>query len=377
MSRPAAVRTLTLRALNRATLARQMLLEREPISVSDAVGRLVALQAQLPNPPYVGLWTRLRDFRREDLTNRLEQRRIVRSTFVRSTLHLATAEDYLLLRRALQPVLDRALRGTFGRRATGLDVERLVAAAREHVEVRPRTLAELRTFLSGVEPGEDPEAMVSAVARAHLPLVQVPPSGTWGSVTREYAVAESWLDRPLAAPEEGLRHLVPRYLAAFGPATVKDAQKWSGLPSLRDAIEDLKPDLLTFRDEWSNELFDLPDAPLPAGDVPAPPRFLPEYDNLVLSHADRGRVVADEYRTRVSLPSAVVRPTFLLDGFVAGAWKVERARDGPTARLVIEPFGPLARKDRDALAEEGERLLRFVAGSNGTEEFGVQFKRED
>lgn len=366
-------RVLTLRELNRATLARQMLLERDRIPVSDAIQRLVGLQAQVPNPPYIGLWARLWNFHREDLTRLIEDRRVVRATLMRSTLHLTTMEDYLLLRPALQPVLARALRATFGKRTRDLDVDRLVAAARTYLEGQPRTLAELRAFLSGLEPGEDPEAMVSTVARAHLPLVQVPPGGSWGRATRAYALAESWLGRPLAAPEESLRHLVLRYLAAFGPATVEDVQKWSGLLRLRDATEELKPELHAFRDEHGRELLDLPDAPRPDPDTPVPHRFLPEYDNLLLSHADRTRVLVDEYRTGVSRPLAVIRATFLVDGFVAGAWEIEQAGDGSSATLVIEPFGPLPMEEREALLDEGERLVRFVAEPDGAEAFGVRF----
>jgi hypothetical protein len=173
-------RVLTLRELNRATLARQMLLTRESLPVSDTVERLVGLQAQVPNPPYIGLWTRLWDFRRDDLTRLLEQREIVRATLMRSTLHLMRAEDYLLLRPALQPALTRSLRSIGGKRLEGLDLDRLVAAARTSVEEAPRTFTELRGLLSGLEPDRDPSALAYLV-RTHLPLVQVPPGGTWGT----------------------------------------------------------------------------------------------------------------------------------------------------------------------------------------------------
>lgn len=362
-------RVLTLRELNRATLARQLLLERAALPIPVAVERLAGLQAQVPNPPYVGLWTRLRDFRRDDLTALLERRQIVRATMMRSTLHLVTAEDYLLLRPALQSALTRALRAFFGQRAQGLDVDRLVAAAQAHLEEQPRTFTALRALLSDLEPDRDPEAMAYAV-RTHLPLVQAPPGGAWGyGGSPAYALAESWLGGPLAAPEASWRHLVFRYLAAFGPATVKDVQTWSGLVRLRDAIEELKPGLRAFRDERGTELLDLPDLPLPPADAPAPVRFLPEYDNLVLSHADRTRVIADEHRSRVFLSAGRVRATLLVDGFVRGVWQIERA---PGAiRLVLEPFGPLSGEARDALVEEGERLVRFVA--DGAETFDVRF----
>ena len=219
-------RVLTLRELNRATLARQMLLDRELLSVRDAVERLVGLQAQLPNPPYIGLWTRLRDFQRDDLTRLLEQREVVRATLMRATLHLTTAGDYLLLRPALQPALTRSLRSIAGKRLEGLDLDRLVAAARTSVEKAPRTFTELRSLLSGLEPDRDPSALAYLV-HTHLPLVQVPPGGTWGTGgSPSHALAESWLDERLAAPNESLHALLLQYLAAFGPASVKDLQIW-------------------------------------------------------------------------------------------------------------------------------------------------------
>ena len=232
-------RPLTLRELNRATLARQLLLGREELAASAAIERLAGLQAQVPNPPYIGLWTRLTAFRRDDLTRLLEQRAVVRATLLRSTLHLFTARDYLLLRPALQPALTRALGAFFGKRAKGLDIDRLVTAARAAVEEAPRTFTELRPLLSRIYPDRDPEALAYAV-RTHLPLVQVPPGGTWGSGgSPAHALAESWLGGSLAAPEESLRALLRRYLAAFGPATVQDFQAWSGLTGMKGAIEGL------------------------------------------------------------------------------------------------------------------------------------------
>lgn len=361
---------LTLRELNRATLARQLLLDRATLPVPDAIERLVGLQAQVPNPPYIGLWTRLQDFRREDLTRLMEERQVGRATLMRSTLHLMTVEDYLLLRPALQPALTRSLRSIAGRRVEGLDLDRMLAAARASLEEAPRTFTELRALLTELEPDRDPSALAYLV-RTHLPLVQVHPAGTWGSGgSPAYALAGSWLGRPLSGSEDP-RDLVLRYLAAFGPATVKDVQTWSGLVRLRGQIEEMKSELRIFRDERGNELIDLLDMPLleDLADLPAPPRFVPEYDNLVLAHADRTRVVPDEYRSSIFLSAARVRATFLVDGFVCGTWKIEKAQR--VATLVIEPFEPLAREDRDALAEEGERLVRFVG--DAAEAFKVRF----
>jgi hypothetical protein len=362
-------RVLTLRELNRATLARQMLLERAAVPVAEAVERLVGLQAQVPSPPYIGLWTRLRDFRREDLTRLIEQRRVVRATLMRSTLHLMTAEDYLLLRPALQPALTRSVNSIAGKRVEGLDVDRLVEAARTYFEEEPHAFAGLRDLLAELEPDRDPSAL-AYVVRNRLPLVQVPSGGKWGYPgNAPFTPAESWLGRPLVGSEDP-RDLVLRYLAAFGPATVKDVQQWSGLARLREPVDWFKNELRSFRDERGNELIDLPNAPLPPADTPAPARFVPDYDNLVLAHADRTRVIADEHRKKVFLSAARVRATFLLDGFVSGVWKIERTRR--TATLVVEPFEPLTGEDRDALADEGERLVRFVGEGAGA--FEVRFE---
>ena len=184
-----------------------------------------------------------------------------------------------------------------------------------------------------------------------------------------YATAESWLGFQ-ASDQEHPRELILRYLAAFGPATVRDVQAWSGLVRLKEPVEALKPELRIFWDERGNELLDVPDAPLPPADTPAPARFVPEYDNLVLSHADRSRVISDEYRSKVFLSAGRVRATFLVDGFVRGTWRIEKSRSAAT--LVIEPFGPLPKEDRDALTEEGEQLVRFV--EDGAKAHAVRFE---
>jgi hypothetical protein len=344
---------LSQRALNRALLARQFLLERSAHSVPAALERLVGLQAQAPYAPYVGLWTRLADFRPADLAALLNERQAVRIALMRSTIHLVTAQDCLALRPLVQPALERGLNGTFGRRLAGLDRAALAAAGRALVEEQPQTFSALGAQLAEQWPERDPEALANAI-RALVPLVQIPPRGVWGAGGLAiHTSAESWLGQPLH-PNPSIETTVLRYLAAFGPATVADAQAWSGLTGLRPVLERLRPQLRAFRDEAGRELFDLPDAPRPDPDSPAPPRFLPEYDNLLVSHAVRTRVVADGYFQR-----AFTRGAFLVDGFVAGAWKVERNQGG--AHLLVEPFEPIAPTDRTALAEEGERLLRFVA----------------
>ena len=225
------------------------------------------------------------------------------------------------------------------------------------LEERPRTASELGVLLRERWPERDPASLARAV-RHLVPLVQVPPRGVWGkSGPAAHTTAEAWLGRSLdSAPS--LDEIVVRYLGAFGPATVKDAQTWSGLTRLGGLVDRLRSRLFSFRDEHGGELFDLPDTPKPDPDAPAPPRFLPEFDNLILSHADRTRVIANEYRKAIASKNGMVPATFLVDGFVRGTWKTERT--SAKATLVIEPFEPLAKKASDALASEGERLIRFI-----------------
>jgi hypothetical protein len=353
------------RELNRATLERQMLLRRRKLSAVEAIEHLVGMQAQAPAPPYVGLWTRLEDFHPEELARLILERRAVRIALMRNTVHLVSARDCLAIRPLMQPVFDRTLYSTRANRAhlEGVDIEALVAAGRALLEERPRTAKELGELLQEQWPERDPASLARAI-RHLVPLVQVPPRGLWGkSGPAAHTTAEAWLGRPLD-PAPSLEETILRYLGAFGPATVKDVQTWSGLTRLGEVIERLRPRLRTFRDERGKELFDVPDAPLPDPDTPAPPRFLPEFDNLILSHADRTRVIAEEYRKAIASKNGMVPASVLVDGFVRGTWKTERSRDKAT--LEIKPFEPLARVDRDALAEEGERLIRFTdAGSYG------------
>jgi hypothetical protein len=351
------------RELNRATLERQMLLRRRNLSAVEAVEHLVGMQAQAPAPPYVGLWTRLRDFHPDELARLILERRAVRIALMRNTVHLVSARDCLALRPLMQPVFDRTLYSTRANRANleGIDLEALVAAGRALLEERPRTAKELGKLLQEQWPEHDPASLARAI-RHLVPLVQVPPRGLWGkSGPAAHTTAEAWLGRPLD-PAPSLEETILRYLGAFGPATVKDVQTWSGLTRLGEVIERVRPRLRIFRDERGKELFDVPDAPMPDPDTQAPPRFLPEFDNLILSHADRTRVIAEEYRKAIASKNGMVPASVLVDGFVRGTWKTERSRGKAT--LEVKPFEPLAKEDRDALAEEGERLIRFTgAGS--------------
>jgi hypothetical protein len=347
------------RELNRATLERQMLLRRRKLSAVEAIEHLVGMQAQAPAPPYVGLWTRLEDFHPEELARLILERRAVRIALMRNTVHLVSARDCLAIRPLMQPVFDRTLYSTRANRAhlEGVDIEALVAAGRALLDERPRTAKELGELLEEQWPERDPASLARAI-RHLVPLVQVPPRGLWGkSGPAAHTTAEAWLGRALE-PAPSLEETILRYLGAFGPATVKDVQTWSGLTRLAEVIERVRPRLRTFRDERGRELFDVPNAPLPDPDAPAPPRFLPEFDNLILSHADRTRVIAEEYRKAIASKNGMVPASVLVDGFVRGTWKTERSRGKAT--LEIKPFEPLTREDRDALVEEGERLMRFT-----------------
>jgi hypothetical protein len=347
---------LSTRALNRATLERQMLLERAELPVLEAIERLIALQAQLPNPPYIGLWSRLAAFEKDDLTRLIMRRRVVRSTMMRATQHLVTARDYLQLRPVLQPMLERLCRGNFGKRMTEIDNAELLALGRTLLAETPRTVTELRALLLERWPNGDPDALGFSL-QFLLPLVHVPPRGTWGRGGAVPAtLAESWLRRPLSddrSPDE----LIVRYLAGFGPATVADVQMWSGLTGLRAAMERLRPQLRTFHNEAGKELFDLPDAPLPDPDTAAPVRFLPEYDNILLGHDDRSRMISDEHRKALWTKNGLLSSA-LVDGTVAATWKI--VRDRKSATLTIDPLRRIARTHRAELVEEGERLLEFT-----------------
>ncbi|HMX27405.1 MAG TPA: winged helix DNA-binding domain-containing protein [Blastocatellia bacterium] len=355
-------RILKLRELNRATLSRQMLLQRESLPVAAAIERLTGLQAQLASAPYVGLWTRLSDFKREDLAREIENRRIVKATLMRGTLHLFTTDDYVRFRTTMQPLLEAGANSIAKNFGAEFDLDKLLAAARKFIAEKPRTFAEISDWAAELFPGVEVGPLRYSV-RTHIPLVQVPISGGWGYSSKpEFTLAEDWIGHK-TSPKDLLPELVKRYLAAFGPASVTDAQTWLGM-KLKNVFEKLRPELQSYRGEGRVELFDLPGIELPAEDKPAPVRFLPEYDNLLLSHSNRTRVVADEYRSRVYLPGLRVAATILVDGFVQGAWKIEKSKTAAT--LVITPFDKLTKKDHAALSEEGEQLLRFVEAAAKT-----------
>jgi hypothetical protein len=360
------VERLGLRAINRATLARQLLIERDTRPAESAIEHLVGMQAQAPFPPYTGLWTRLADFRPDELAGALLSRRVVRIVLMRGTVHLVTAADACFLRPLVQVIMDRDLRTNVqhARNLDGVDVATVAAAARDVLEERALTAKELGTTLATQWP-DVPPGSLAHVARGLLPLVQVPPRAVWGrSGQTKYHTAEHWLDRPLDAAPDPAR-LVLRYLAAFGPATVADIQTWSGLTRLREVVDPLRPRLRVFTDPAGRELFDLPGAPRPPQDQPVPVRFLPEFDNLLLSHADRTRMMREDLRKRLfGVKNGVFPGTFLVDGFLRGSWRVTTQRTAAT--LTITPWDTVSKKDTAALVREGTRLLEFAAADAET-----------
>ena len=359
---------LTARALGRATLARQHLLERATRPALDTVHHLVGLQAQVPHNPYVGLWSRLAGFGPDELSELLTSRQVVRIVVMRGTVHLVTAGDCLVLRPLSQPVLDReiARHRDYGPVVAEANVDEVLAFARPLL-AEPRTGPQLRAALAERFPGLDGAALAYA-CRNFLPLVQVPPRGVWGRSTQvTVADAEAWLGRPLAAAPS-IDEVVLRYLAAFGPATVADVAAWSGLTGLGEVVDRLRPRLRPFRDERGRRLVDLPDAPRPDADTPAPPRFLPEYDNVVLSHADRTRFLSEKNRRGEWPAVGAIRGSLLVDGLLTGLWST---RDpGAGAVLDVHIARPLAKRAVAAVVTEGRRLVRFLG--DGVEALDVR-----
>lgn len=353
------------RTLNRALLARQLLLDRHATTAVDALTHLVGLQAQEPLEPYVGLWSRLREFDPAELVDLLEARRVVRTLLMRRTLHLVTAQDCLRLRALHQPMLEQRMLGTLRRRMPGVDIGELAAAGEPLFAQQPQTLSEVARAIGerwpDVETRDLGDALSSLVA-----LVQVPPRGLWGRTdAARNTTVEAWLGRSLDTPAASADTLVLRYLAAYGPAASADVRAWSGLTGLPAAIARLRPGLRMFRDERGRELLDLPDAPLPDPDIPAPPRFLPAFDNAVLGYDDRSRIIDHRHRGLSVTGARFV----LVDGRVAGTWTVDRSGRQPL--LLIAPLAPIAKRDRRAVTEEGERLLTFL--SNGVRAGRVAF----
>lgn len=349
------------RSLNRALLARQLLLERSPLSPLAAIEHLVGMQAQQPIPPYFGLWARLADFDPEELSQLYADRHVVRIAVMRSTVHLVSAEDCLALRPVMQPVQYRAMTpgSRYGRALAEVDLDELDRLGRQLVEAQPLTGAQLAAALAERWPGVAADALAYA-ARTRIPLVQVPPRGQWGrSGQARLTSAEHWIGRRMAAPD--VTAVVRRYLGAYGPASVADAQAWCGLSGLRPVFDTLRPELATFRSESGIELFDLTDGPRPPGDLPAPVRLLPEFDNILLSHAERARMFDPAHYRRIFTENGIIHASVLVDGFVRATWKLVASAKSAAVDVRLLP-GPMpSEQDRTAIDAEARRLLTRAA----------------
>jgi hypothetical protein len=347
---------LDVRVLNRALLARQLLLRRHEMSAVDALEYLVGLQAQEPLEPYIGLWSRLAAFDPRELADLLETRRAVRTLLMRRTLHLVTARDCLVLRPPHHSMLVARMWGTLRHRLPGVDLAELAEAGRPLFEQQPRTVSEVGRALADRWPGVAARDLGDALSSL-VPLVQVPPRGIWGQRgPARNTTIEAWLDSPLSDSTAAVDALILRYLTAYGPAASADIRAWSGLSGLRDALQRLQPRLRTFRDARGRELLDVPEGLLPDPETPAPPRFLPAFDNAVLAYDDRSRII-DQTHRGLSVQGARF---VLVDGRVAGTWTV--VSDDVTATLRITLLIRLKGQDADAMVDEGQRLLALFAG---------------
>jgi hypothetical protein len=365
---------LTLRELNRAMLARQLLLDRARVGVVPAIERLAALQAQWAPSPYIALWSRLKDFRREKLWSAIERHEVIRARLMRGTLHLVSARDFYAYAVATQDLQ----RGAWNRLQVGRGVDpKQVAALAVAFACEPRPKEEVLEHIEqriGGKLGGPFNWLVWRFVSAHADLVTAPPGGHWeyGGTDAPYVAARHWIargERP--SEDDALEVLVRRCLAAFGPATLADVAKFAGQvpPRVRPTLARIAPKLRTFNDEHGRLLYDLPRAPRPDGDVPAPVRFLPRYDELLISYAHRDRVIAPAHRRGVYSKNAIVEAVVMVDGFAAGTWKVDRAKN--VAVLGIAPFGRISGRDRTAIEAEGHGLLSFLAPDASS--VGVRF----
>ncbi|MEU6430276.1 winged helix DNA-binding domain-containing protein [Microbispora sp. NPDC046973] len=346
------------RALNRATLARQFLLDRTDAPVLDVVAHLCGMQAQEPQEPFVGLWSRVRAFHPTTLDGLLTGRDVVRTHLMRRTVHLVTADDALAWRARHDSMLRQRVLTTYRRELAGLDPDEVAAAGREVMaDGRPRTMAELVDALAGRRPAPPRRALGELLVAALIPMAQLPPRGLWRTRAgvRNLPLA-SWLGREVAplhpdGSDQTGQELVRRYLAAYGPAASADLRAWCGLAGLPAAVDAVREELVAFRDERGRRLLDLPDAPRPDPDTPAPVRFLPAFDNALLGYHDRSRIVDDAHRGLSVAGARVV----LVDGRVAATWNVT------AGTVIVTPLRRLSRSDHAAVIEEGRSLASFLS----------------
>ncbi|MDQ8043917.1 MAG: winged helix DNA-binding domain-containing protein [Solirubrobacteraceae bacterium] len=368
-----ATRRLTLRELNRATLARQHLLERSTLEPLAMIEHLVGLQAQAPNPPFIGLWTRSAALDFDAVSQLVVDRRAVRILTMRGTVHLLSARDALGLQPHCTPVFDREFKSVRGKAlaAHGIDRELVRDRAEALLREQPYSARELSEVIMGEHP-DWPEAVrehVAAVPRVSLPLVQIPPRGLWGeSGVPTYQLIDDWLGEEVSPMP--MEDVVRRYLGAFGPATVRDLQQWCGLTRLKAVVEGIADELEVFEGPGGERLYDLPDAPRPDGDAPAPVRILPEFDNLLVSHADRTRMISDERRKAMSTLNGMVPGTVLVDGVVAALAKTQKVKG--VARLRIMPLERLTKATRGEIEIEGRLMLEAMGGPYADAEIGFE-----
>ncbi|GHH52487.1 winged helix DNA-binding domain-containing protein [Lentzea cavernae] len=356
------------RALNRALLSRQYLLRRLDLPEREVVEHLVGMHAQIPVGPYIGLWSRLAGYRPDRLSTMVTNRELVRTALMRSTIHLVTPDDCMTLRPLVQQVLDRDLYTNSSHAAVvkGLDLDEVVAAGLALLDEQPRTPADLGRALHERWPDRKPDTLAYAVRNLSA-LVQIPPRGTWGGTSRTiHASATTWLDRPVD-PAPSVETMIRRYLAAFGPASVNDVQAWCGLTKLNEVVGRIRSSLRVYLDDNGKELFDVPEGELPDADAPAPPRYLPEFDNVLLSHANRERIIPDglsfaewcrRYGLMMTVRGGVLRGNLLIGGLLNGIWRIDKEKKSYT--LVVEPFTKVSKKDLTALEKDGHALLEFA-----------------
>ncbi|MBO2452983.1 AlkZ family DNA glycosylase [Actinomadura barringtoniae] len=355
--------SLSLRTLNRTHLVRQLLVERSTLPALDTIRHLVAVQGQEPNWPYVGLWTRLVDFRREDLAALLDERAVVRGTTLRRTVHLTTAEDFLWLRPSVLPIVMSALKTAyFADEIEGMDLAELEKAGRELITGRELTRREFAKLLGERYPDRLPRRLAEAV-EVMIPMVHGTAVGAWGGWSGaknvSVSIAEETLGAPLVAGPEPEK-LILRYLTAFGPAGVMDVQAWSGTTRLREVMNGMRDRLRVYKSEEGQELFDVPDGPIADADLPVPVRFLPAFDNAVLGYKDRTRMISEDDRKQIAWEGSAGVPLFLVDGFVRGRWSIK------ADELRVTPFRPLTPAEQEAVSEEATYLLAFLVPDGAT-----------
>lgn len=368
-------RVLSTRELNRALLARQGLLTRKRISVEKTITAAAGLQTQEPRDPFVSLWSRIAGFKREKLLAAADARSVVRGSNLRCTIHTVTAEDFIAFRMTLSNVVERDM-ANWRDRYEGLDIGDVTTAVRELLsDGEPRTAKQIGEALQPRFPQVHREGL-SHCARIHVPMVMTPTDHPLGySRPPHLMLAESWLGTELAPATPGAKtELLRRGIAAIGPASTADLRTWSGMTGVKEALEPLLPELVEFRNEAGRTLYDLPDSPRPRASTEAPVRFLGEFDNVALSHADRERII-DASDAKLFNFSKNGRRAFaiLIDGRVRGSWQIEAKKDSAKIRLM--PFHDESKATLDAVATEGEALLRFMQPDAAT--YDLEFAKSD